>query len=322
MMGWSGLPDVIGLGEIMVQFNAVTPGPLRHVTYFEKHAAGAEANVAVCVRRQGLSSGFITRLGADEFGIYLYNWLRGEGVDVSQIKFDTTAPTGIYFIQRGFPVPGKSSVIYYRKGSAASKLSEEDINPEYFANARTLHLTGITPALSDSALKASKKAVECAKNHGCKLSFDTNIRPPLWRSAEEAAKTLLPFVEQADILFTDLADTIILLGEKEVDKAIESYLSMGVEIVVFKLGAKGAIAASKGERVMARGYQVTVVDTIGAGDALAGTFLACTLKGFSLERSLKFAVAAGTLVVTVRGDQENLPTQRDLETFLKAFEEE
>jgi sugar/nucleoside kinase (ribokinase family) len=73
---------------------------------------------------------------------------------------------------------------------------------------------------------------------------------------------------------------------------------------------------------MARGYQVTVVDTIGAGDALAGTFLACTLKGFSLERSLKFAVAAGTLVVTVRGDQENLPTQHDLETFLKAFEEE
>jgi len=88
------LPDVIGLGEIMVQFNAVTPGPLRHVVYFEKHAAGAEADVTVCVRRQGLSSGFITRLGVDEFGMYLYNWLRGEGVDVSQIKFDPTAPPG------------------------------------------------------------------------------------------------------------------------------------------------------------------------------------------------------------------------------------
>jgi len=128
-----------------------------------------------------------------------------------------------------------------------------------------LYLTGMTPALSESTLKASKKAVECAKNHGCKLSFDTNIRPLLWRSAEEAAKTLLLFVEQADILFTDLANTMILLGEKDADKAIESYLSMGVEIVIFKLGAKGTIAALKGERVMARGYRVPVVDTIGAG---------------------------------------------------------
>ena len=129
-------------------------------------------------------------------------------------------------------------------------------------------------------------------------------------------------MEQADILFTDPADTMILLGEKDVDKAIESYLSMGAEIVVFKLGAKGAIAASKKERVKAKGYQVTVVDPVGAGDALAGTFIASILKGFSLEKSLKFAVAAGTLVVTVRGDQENLPTQYDLEAFLKAFEEE
>ena len=152
--------------------------------------------------------------------------------------------------------------------------------------------------------------------------IDTNIRPQLWKSAEDAAKTLLPFVEQADILFTDLADTMILLGEKDVDKTIESYLSMGIEIIVFKLGAKGAIAASKGNKVKARGYQVTVVDPIGAGDALAGTFLACTIKGFDLEKSLKFAVAAGTLVVTERGDKENLPTQRDLEEFLKVFEEE
>jgi len=316
------LPDVIGLGEIMVQFNAVTPGPLRYVTYFEKHAAGAEANVTVCVRRQGLSSGFITRLGTDEFGIHLYNWLRGEGVDVSQIKFDPAAPTGIYFVQRGFPIPGRSSIVYYRRGSAASKLSEEDIDPEYFANAKIFHLTGITPALSESTLKASKKAVERARNHRYKLSFDTNIRPQLWKGAEDVTKTLLPSVEQADILFTDLADTMILLGEKDVDKAIESYLSMGIKIVVFKLGTKGAIAASKREKVKARGYQVTVVDPIGAGDALAGTFLGCIIKGFDLEKSLKFAVAAGTLVVTVRGDQENLPTQRDLEEFLRVFEEE
>ena len=268
----------------------------------------------MCIR-----DSFITKLGKDEFGIYLYNWLRGEGVDVSQVKFDPNAPTGIYFIQRGFPIPGRSSVVYYRKGSAASKIDEDDIDPGYFTNAKVFHLTGITPALSESALRASKKAVDYAKKKNCKLSFDTNIRPPLWRSMEDAAKTLLPFVEKADIIFTDMADTKILLGETDVDKAIKAYLSMGVEVVVFKLGAKGAIAATKSEKVEARGYVVPVVDPIGAGDALAGTFLASRLKGLELEKSLKLAVAAGTLVVTVRGDQENLPTQGDLEAFLKAF---
>lgn len=106
------------------------------------------------------------------------------------------------------------------------------------------------------------------------------------------------------------------------DKAIREYLSMGIEVVVFKLGARGAIAATKEERVKVEGYTVPVADPIGAGDALAGTFLTCMLKGFRLEKALKFAVAAGSLVVTVRGDQENLPSQEDLETFLKAFEEE
>ena len=101
------MPDVIGLGEIMVQFNAVTPGPLRHVVYFEKHAAGAEANVTVCVRRQGLSSGFITRLGADEFGIYIYNWLRGEGVDVSQIKIRHHSSYRNLFHSKGLSDTGK-----------------------------------------------------------------------------------------------------------------------------------------------------------------------------------------------------------------------
>lgn len=307
--------DVIGLGEVLIQFNAVTPGPLRHVNYFEKHVAGAEANVVVCVRRQGLISGFVTRLGKDEFGKCIYNWLRGEGVDVSQIKFDE-APTGIYFVQRGFPIPNKSSVIYYRKGSAASRISEDDINPEYFSRARILHLTGITPALSDSALKASVKAINIVKDAGGMLSFDTNIRPALWRSLEDASKTLIRFVEKADILFTDISDTRIILGEEDLNKAIEHYLSLGIEIVVMKLGAEGAIAASKSEKVKVRGYRVNVVDPIGAGDALAGTFLSGILKGLELKKSLSRAVAAGTLVVTIRGDQENLPGEEELEAFL------
>ncbi|WP_243678343.1 PfkB family carbohydrate kinase [Vulcanisaeta distributa] len=119
------MPEVVALGEPLVQFNAVTDGPLRHVTYFEKHATGTEANVCVALVRLGVSCGLITRLGADEFGLFIYNWLRGgEGVDVSHIKFDPERPTGIYFVQRNYPIPGVSDVLYYRRGgSAASALS-------------------------------------------------------------------------------------------------------------------------------------------------------------------------------------------------------
>jgi sugar/nucleoside kinase (ribokinase family) len=85
-------PDVVTLGESLIQLNAVTRGPLRHVTLFERHVAGAETTVAVCVRRQGLSSGLITRVGDDEFGKCILNWVRGEGVDTSQIRVDTDSP--------------------------------------------------------------------------------------------------------------------------------------------------------------------------------------------------------------------------------------
>jgi len=99
--------DIVTLGEPMIQLNAVTPGPLRHVEYFERHVAGAEANVAVAAVRMGLRAGLISRLGDDEFGKCVAMTLRGEGVDVSQIRVDKHGFTGVYFIQRGFPSSGE-----------------------------------------------------------------------------------------------------------------------------------------------------------------------------------------------------------------------
>ena len=149
------MPDVVTIGEMMVQFNPITTGPLRHVAYFEKHAAGAEANFAVGMVRIGFSAGFISRVGDDEFGKYILTVLKGEGVDVSRVTVDREAPTGIFFVQRGFPIPGRSSVTYYRKGSAASRLSTRDLDHEYVKGSRLFHITGITPALSETCREAT-----------------------------------------------------------------------------------------------------------------------------------------------------------------------
>jgi len=307
--------DVVTMGEMMVQLNPVTEGPLRHVVYFEKHAAGAEANFAVGMTRMGFTAGYITRVGEDEFGKYVLNFLRGEGVDVSRVVVDKEAPTGIYFIQRGYPVPSQSSVVYYRSGSAASRLCPEDLDPEYIGQTRLFHLTGITPALSETSRKASYEAINIARNRNTMISLDTNIRLKLWK-AEKARETLLPMIQKATILLTDPEDSQILIGESDPEKAARSFLDMGPSTVVVKLGEEGALAATRGKMARKRAFKVPVVDMIGAGDAFAAGFVASILKGWSLERALEVANAAGALVVTVRGDIENLPSMEEVERFL------
>lgn len=312
-------PDVVTLGESLIQLNAVTRGPLRHVTLFERHVAGAETTVAVCVRRQGLSSGLITRVGDDEFGKCILNWVRGEGVDTSQIRVDTEAPTGIYFVQRGFPIPSESRMFYYRKGSAGSRISPSDVDPDYLGAAKLFHTTGITPALSETALEATRKALEISISNNLIVSFDTNIRPVLWGSIDNAVRVLTPIIEKVDILFTDPRDASILLNVQDVDQMIDGFLKFGVETVVLKMGRKGAIAANRREKVSVQALEVYVEDPIGAGDAFAGTFITSRLKGRSLEESLKRAVIAGSLVVTVRGDEECLPSEEEIDANIYKY---
>lgn len=309
--------DVVTMGETMIQLNAFTSGPLRYVNYFEKHAAGTESNVAVGVVRMGHSAGWISRLGDDELGRYIHNFLKGEGVEVTKVTFDPGASTGLYFVQRDYPVPGKSVVYYYRKGSAASKLSPKDLDLDYISSARVFHTTGVTLALSQTCRETVDIAFKAAARGGAEISLDTNIRLKLW-SPTEARETLTGYIGLCNILFTDTEDSEIIIGEKDPSKAAERFLSMGPKTVVVKMGDKGAyVANSAGERAMVEAHKVPVVDTIGAGDAFDAAFLSCRLRGLGLDRSLKVANAAGALCITVRGDVEAIPSFEDVERFLE-----
>ena len=313
--------DVVTMGETMIQLNAFTSGPLRYVNYFEKHAAGTESNVAVGAVRMGHTAGWISRLGDDELGHYIHNFLRGEGVDVSRVAFDPDAPTGLYFVQRGYPLPGKSVVYYYRKGSAASRLSPEDVDMEYVSEAKVLHTTGITLALSPTCREAVDTAIDAAMGGGTEISFDTNIRLKLW-SPDEAREAIMDYIGLIDVLFTDVNDSRILLGNEEPSEAAEEFLAMGPKAVVIKMGDEGAYAATNdGESAFKPAYKVPVVDVIGAGDAFDAAFLASRLRGFDLDRSLEVANAAGALCVTVRGDVEAIPTLEDVDRFLAGRED-
>jgi sugar/nucleoside kinase (ribokinase family) len=303
------------MGEVMVEFNAVTRGPLRHVSLFEKHAAGAEGNVAIGVSRLGISSGIITRIGNDEFGQFILDNLRAENVDTTHVVKDEKAPTAAFFIQRGFPIPERSEAYYYRRNSAGSRLSRSDVDTKYLGAAKLFHVTGITPALSKSAKEATIFAIKYAKRHKVTVSLDTNIRLKLW--TEQAARTTLqPLCEAADIVFTSPADAKIILGEDNSLKISRLLHRAGVKTVVLKLGENGAFASSQGKTASQPMIPTPVEDPTGAGDSFAAAFLATQLKGWALKESLRAAATTAALVVTVRGDYENIPDLNALKTFM------
>jgi len=303
----------------MIQLNPLTSGPLRYVKYYEVHVAGSEANILIGLTKLGFRTGLITRVGDDEFGKLIINFLRGEGVDTSRVKIDKEAPTGVYFIQRHYPVPGKSTVFYYRHGSAASRLNPDDVDEDYVKNSKAVIITGITPALSSSCLAAVERIYDLAVKNNVDLVLDTNIRLKLWKKAERAREVISKFL-RAKVVFTNVEDLNILFPGLSVNDAARKLLDKGAELVVVKLGEGGAIALSKDSKVFkSEAFRVAFVeDVIGAGDAFDAAFLASIYRGLSIDEALMYANAAGALVVTVRGDIEAQPSWNELKTFIES----
>lgn len=303
--------DVVTFGETMVLFAAVESGPLRFATTYTRHLAGTESNVAIGLARLGHQVGWFSRVGDDEFGTYLVHFLRGEGIDTSRIIVDPEAPTGVLFKEKRDLGPRK--IVYYRRGSAASRLGPADLDDEYIASARYLHLTGITPALSPSAAEAVAAAAQIARRRGVRVSFDPNLRLRLWTrdQARAAMRALLPL---CDIVLPGLDEAELLVGQSDPDRAADALLALGPGIVAIKLGAAGALVATPNERHRVAGIQLArIVDPVGAGDGFAAGFLAGQLRGLDLVESARLGNTVGAFATTVVGDVEGLPTWREIE---------
>ena len=295
--------EVLTLGETMVTLCPEQPGPLRHAERFLRSVGGAESNVAIGLCRLGHQAAWVGVVGADPFGDLVISTLRGEGVDV-RARRHPRAPTGLLFKERH--QGGDSAVYYYRSGSAGSHLGPEDV-PD-LGRARIVHLTGITPALSDSCHAAVKTAIGKAREAGALISFDPNYRSKLWRP-EASRAALLPILPACDILLLSQSEGQMLFGSDDPDTIAREARARGSRHVAVRCGVEGAWAfAAEGPGTWVPAYAVTPLEPTGAGDAFDAGFLAGILEGKSDADCVRAGVICGALVTTALGDWEGAPT--------------
>ena len=305
-------PEVVTFGESMVLMTPVNTKGIEYNSEFVKSFGGAESNFAIAVTRLGQEAGWFSRLGKDPFGRNILKGVRGEGVDVSRVVLTDEAPTGFMLREN---VAGKTSVYYYRSGSAASKLSPEHLDEEYIKNAKILHITGITCAISQSARNAVYDAVRIARKHGVKICFDPNLRLKLW-TIEEAREILLPLANEVDYFLPGL-DELKQLYEINDSEEIFSKLKELKAVSVVKGGNDETLLVENGE-VTSFPYMPVekVIDSVGAGDGFCAGFVAGLLKGFSHQESIRLANMVGALVIQSEGDWEGLPTWEEVRAIL------
>lgn len=303
--------DVITIGDAMITFNPSATGPMRFVSTFERKIGGAELNVAIGCSRLGLKTGWISRLGNDEFGRHIFNAVRGEGIDVSQLELVDGYPTSLNFKE----IMGDGSVrtFYYRTNSPTTALTVETLDEDYIKNSKVLHITGVFPAIDkEKNIDLIKHAISLAKKHGVLVSFDPNIRLKLW-SKEEARRVLREFLPFVDIFLTGEEEAELLLGTSDPSEIIEKSKTFGISHIAIKQGENGSVGYRDGEYIEAPAFKANkVVDTVGAGDGFDSGFIYGLLNQWPLEKTLKFANVIGSMVVSVSGDNEGLPYLEDV----------
>jgi sugar/nucleoside kinase (ribokinase family) len=282
---------VVTLGETMALLDPISDGELALGDLLTLRIAGAESNLAVGLARLGVEVAWISRLGADRPGALVREALAAEGVDLQWVAEDPDAPTGLFYKWRA---DGRTSVAYYRRGSAASRLAIADVPDAALRGAALVHLTGITMALGEGPRELVLDVARRARTAGATVTFDPNYRPALWASPAEAAAAQAEVLPHVDWYLCGLEEGRVLFETDDVANASRA------------AGSRDAHVRTP-ERT-----DVEVVDEVGAGDAFAAGFALGLLEGRAREDCVRLGnvVAAGALRGT--GDWETLPRRDEL----------
>lgn len=316
----SGGPDVVTLGEAMLRLSPPDHQRLEQSTSLDVNVGGAELSVAIGVARLGLRSAWVTKLPKTPLGRIIANHARAMEVDVSKIVWTDERRVGLYFLEFG-AAPRPSSVIYDRKDSAASNLKPGDVDWKFLKGVKLFHISGITPALSETNRETTLHALKQAKRWGCRVSFDVNYRSKLW-SPSEAELACTPIAKMADILIASDASSIWNV-DKEPERMVKALKKkLGVPLVVTTKRADdgtfrsriSSIAVSDKRYESSRPYDVEVVDRLGTGDSFAAGFIYGYLTG-GVQKGLDYGDAMAAFKVSTPGDS-NYATKDEIDRLL------
>ena len=314
------MATVLTLGELLIDFVPDRSGiTLGEAERFLKAAGGAPANVAVGMARLGVDTGFLGKVGDDPFGRWLAGVLADEGVDVSQLHFDDGARTALAFVS--LTAEGDRDFTFYRNPSADQLHRPDEIDADRVAEAAILHHGSIS-LIQEPSRSATLAAVDAARAAGRLVSYDPNLRLPLWRDASAARAGILDVWELANVIKISVEELEFLTGSPSLDAAVD-LLHDDLRLLAVTLGPDGVAWFTRHARGHVPGFRVRVADTTGAGDAFVAALLTALARTPDLERdevALKAALhranAYAALTTTRPGAIPALPTLETLQRFL------
>jgi len=300
--------DILSLGEPLIEFNRQSDGK------WLQGFGGDVSNCAIAAARQGARAGMLAHLGQDRFGDGLMGLWGGEGLDTSRIVRRADSQTGIYFVDHDGT---GHHFTYYRRDSAASRMTPEDIGPELFEDVKILHVSGISQAISESARAAVAKAIAVARETGTRISYDTNLRLSLW-SLDDARAVINDTAPKADILLPGYDDARQLTGLEDPEAIVRHYLDQDIGLVALTLGESGALIGTRERLQRIEPHIVESVDATGAGDTFDGAMLARLIAGDDPFTAAVYANAAAALSTTGYSAVAPIPRTDDVRAFLAA----
>lgn len=322
------LPNTIyTIGEALIDFiPTITDTELKDVPQFKRVMGGAPANVAVAAAKLGGQTSFISKLGDDAFGNHITEQLEKHAVDTRHLVKTTEANTGLAFVS--LKKDGQRDFSFYRKPSADMLLTADEVKDIPFDSSDILHFCSVD--LIDAPVKkAHQQVIEQAIAAGGLVSFDPNVRLPLWDSSEACREAINEFLPYAHVVKVSDEELAFITGIEDEEEALKSLFTGNVECIIYTLGAKGAIMLLKnGETFKHTGFQVQAIDTTGAGDAFVGATL-FQLQKFAITQTkvnqieleqgtdiLAFSNSFAALTTLKNGAVDALPSYQEAEQFL------
>jgi 2-dehydro-3-deoxygluconokinase len=301
--------DVIGLGEPMIEFNQSRSGLPQYLQGF----GGDTMNAVIAAARQGARAAYLTRTGDDEFGEMLFQLWKRERIATGDVVRDPDAHTAVYFVSHS---AAGHRFSYLRAGSAASRMTPENLPLAPIAQSRWLHVSGISQAISGNACATVDAAISLARANGVRVSYDSNLRLRLWPLAQ-AKEVIEATIGRTDLFLPGVEEAQILSGHRDIPAILDWCFAHGAKAVVLKCGADGAWWAERGGTLQHQPpIKVKPVDATGAGDCFDGSLLARLAAGETLADAVRYANTAAALSTLGIGAIEPIPTAEQVRKAL------